>query len=175
MGSLHQGSRLFTKTRLSRVLGKKNLEAAMPILFSRHLYVLVLWANRCKHQNRYPRCCSAIRDLQNAAKNEAGPQTLRTQLQVHRRHGVTGASRGQAYFMAAATGARDNSLSTKARVALWRAKKKINDLASKLETFRSSKSVHGVVSASWILKVILIAPNVSGRGLAEAFHLASRG
>jgi hypothetical protein len=40
-----------------------------------------------------------------------------------------------------------------------------------LETFRSSKSVHGVVSASWILKVILTAPNVSGRGLAEAFHL----
>ena len=38
--------------------------------------------------------------------------------------------------------------------------------------FETSKCVGGRVSEEWILRVILSAPNVSGRALAEAFHLA---
>ena len=37
--------------------------------------------------------------------------------------------------------------------------------------FETSKCVGGRVSEEWILRVILSAPNVSGRALAEAFHL----
>ena len=48
---------------------------------------------------------------------------------------------------------------------------KIDVLTSKLKAFQHSKTVGGVISASWILRVILIAPNVSGRSMAEAFHL----
>ena len=48
---------------------------------------------------------------------------------------------------------------------------KIKKLTSKLEVFCSFKNVHGVLSANWILRVILIAPNVSGRSMAESFHV----
>ena len=58
-----------------------------------------------------------------------------------------------------------------ARIALWRVQANIKKLASKLETFQSSKGVHNVLSQSWILRVMLTAPNVSGRAMAEAFHL----
>ena len=139
----------------------------MPSFFSRHLHGLLIWADRGRNKKHSPQCCKAIGHLQDVSKREIGPTTYKNRLrrlQFERARAATGA-RG------ATTGARDLRISSSSRVALWRAKDKIKELASKLETFHSSKSVHGVLSASWILRVILTAPNVSGRGLAEAFHL----
>jgi hypothetical protein len=50
-------------------------------------------------------------------------------------------------------------------------KKKVLQMTSELQKHTSSKAVGGVVSEEWLLRVILTAPHVSGRALAEAFHL----
>ena len=139
----------------------------MPSFFSRHLHGLLIWADRAGNKKHSPQCCKAIGHLQDVSKREIGPTTYKNRLRrlhFQRARAATGARD-------ATTGARDLRTANSSRVALWRAKDKIKELASKLETFHSSKSVHGVLSASWILRVILTAPNVSGRGLAEAFHL----
>ena len=49
-------------------------------------------------------------------------------------------------------------------------KKKVQQLTAELSTLKSSKDVRGRVSEEWLLRVILAAPNVSGRALAESFH-----
>ena len=58
------------------------------------------------------------------------------------------------------------------RIRAWRAEKKVNELQDRLTKLTDSKTVGGRVSEEWILRVILTAPHVSGRALAEAFHLA---
>ena len=120
----------------------------MPLNLRRHFDVLLVWAGRVRNQQRFPQTCNAIRDLCNAAKNERGPKARRSQLQAARPRAPVSH-----------------------RVALWRAKKKIADLTSEVENNQSSKGVHGLLSQTLILRVILTAPNVSGRAMAEAFHL----
>ena len=150
------------------------LKPNMPLFVERQLCSLLDWAGRACNQQRYPDCCSAIRDLQGAAQREAGPRTAHTRgrrLHEARARAATGAQRATTGARDAATGAREIVISNYARVALWRKQKKIDVLTSKLKAFQSSKIVGGVISASWILRVILTAPNVSGRSMAEAFHL----
>ena len=60
----------------------------------------------------------------------------------------------------------------RSRVQAWRAKKKITDLEIQLKKFTESKTVGGRISEEWLLRTILTAPHVSGRALAEVFHLA---
>ena len=49
--------------------------------------------------------------------------------------------------------------------------KKMHALTAELHTLKSSKSVRGRVSEEWLTRVILAAPNVSGRALADSFHV----
>ena len=58
------------------------------------------------------------------------------------------------------------------RIRAWRAEKKVNELQDRLTKLTDSKTVGGRVSEEWITRVILTAPHVSGRALAETFHLA---
>ena len=124
---------------------------------SRHFHVclngLTIWSGRAENQERFPQCCNAIRSLQDAVKQELGPRAI------------------QRFVRRAATGATIRTKRSTSRVAIWRAKRKIAELTSKVNTFQLSKGVHGVLSEIWILRVILTAPNVSGRAMAEAFHL----
>ena len=121
-----------------------------------HLQGLLVWADGDGNEDRYPKCFRAIRDLQAAVTNEHGPQASRSLA----RRSATGASRGNSRRP-------DSSAS---RTAIWRAKNRIKELTSELDTFKFSKTVHGSLSEAWILRVILASPNVSGRALAESFH-----
>ena len=114
---------------------------------------LTIWTGRAGNQERFPQSCIAIQDLRDAVKQELGPSVV------------------QKFVRRAATGATKRIDPSTNRVAIWRAKRKIAELTTKVEAFQFSKGVHGVLSEVWILKVILIAPNVSGRAMAEAFHL----
>ena len=130
----------------------------MPSHFQRHLRGLLGWAARARNQERYPRCCIAIRDLRDAAANEAGPanrRRKRRQPQAARPEAATGAPAAAGPI--AATGAKDLHIPSSVRVALWRAKTRIKELTSKLAAFQSSKGVHNVLTQSWILRVMLIA------------------
>ena len=95
-----------------------------------------------------------IRELRDAVKRELGSRAMQRFVRK-----------------TAATGINKCSIPSTNRVAVWRAKRKITELTNKVEAFQFSKGIHGVLSEVWILKVMLIAPNVSGRAMAEAFHL----
>ena len=113
------------------------------------------WADRARNQERYPQCCNAIQDLRDIVRQELGPSAV------------------QKFVRRAATGANKRIDPSTNRVAIWRAKRKIAELTTKVEAFQFSKGVHGVLSEVWILKVILIAPNVFGRAMAEPSHLVA--
>ena len=58
---------------------------------------------------------------------------------------------------------------------MYRLTRKVKELTKALETLKSkhqSKGVGNRVSQERLLRVILTAPNVSSRALAEAFRLA---
>ena len=113
----------------------------MPSFFSRHLHGLLIWADRGRNKKHSPQCCKAIGHLQDVSKREIGPTTYKNRLrrlQFERARAATGARD-------ATTGARDLRIANSSRVALWRAKDKIKELASKLETFHSSKSSGSVI------------------------------
>ena len=50
--------------------------------------------------------------------------------------------------------------------------KVVRDLQGQLSRLKASKDARGRVSEEWLVRVILTAPNVRGRAMSEAFHLA---
>ena len=128
---------------------------------------LVAWAARPAIEDRYPLSCKAARDLKAAFNQETTPVSERTRawrqrlrLASHRRQG------------APATGGRKPLTDGQIRTWRCRAKKKLSALQEELSRLKASKDARGRVSEEWLVRVLLTAPNVSGRAMSEAFHLA---
>ena len=141
-----------------------------------HVDRLVRWAKAEGRCSRYPATCGSILEMEAAFNTELGPSAQR---KIASRR-MPGASRRCIGSKRAATGARrlgpaprrlSQALSGAARAWRSRHKKKVQQLTAELHALKSSKDVSGRVSEEWLLRVILAAPNVSGRALAEAFHL----
>jgi len=119
---------------------------------------------RADKENAFPRTCKAIDALRDALALERSvaaswKKNARQKLASHRRPAVAGHKRP-----ADPEGAR--------RTRLHRMSKKVKMLENQLAELKTSKDVRGRVSEEWLVRVILAAPKVSGRALAEAFHLA---
>jgi len=115
---------------------------------------LMAWKANPMNQ-KFPQACTAIQALHDALQREMRPFALR-------KHAL-----GQG---------RRRTRETAVRVQHWRLKQKRKQLQAEVADLRArhetSKGVGGRVSEEWLLRVIMTAPNVTGRALAEAFHLA---
>ena len=78
---------------------------------------LTIWSGRAGNQERFPQCCNATQDLRDAVKHELGPSAV------------------QKFVRRAATGANKRIDPSTNRVAIWRAKRKIAELTTKMEAF----------------------------------------
>ena len=58
------------------------------------------------------------------------------------------------------------------RQRLSRANKKVLQLEIQVTRLTQTKSLRGRLSQEWILRMLMSAPQCSGRALAHAFHMA---
>ena len=138
------------------------------------------WAARPEIEDRYPLSCKAARDLKAAFNQETTPNSERTRacrqrlrLASHRRQGAPATGEPTpATGGAPATCGRKPLTDSQIRTWRCRTKKKMSALQEELSRLKASKDARGRVSEEWLVRVLLTAPNVSGRAMSEAFHLA---
>ena len=97
-----------------------------------HIDWLDAWAAADGRRDRYPKICSAIRDLIEARREDVAPYVLRKQLAIRRKPATGGASQQRP--------AAVQRLPMSARVWKSRAKKKIEQLTAELRAHKSSKA-----------------------------------
>ena len=146
-----------------------------------HIAVRRLLAWSASNRERYPQTCEAIQILQDAVDKEASPpakkaraqrtlltSSLKRKLKSPATGGVSPATGGVRN-----TGYSDYSGCSSGACRAWRSrqKAKVLQLTSQLAAHTFAKSIGGRLSEEWILRVMLTAPNVSGRAMAESFHL----
>ena len=123
-----------------------------------HVDQLVDWTSADGCSARFPKSCVAILAMRDAIKAELPYRALKKSAYNRRTGPASGGRR---------------TLPTCGSSRTWRCRmlKKMHALTAELHTLKSSKSVRGRVSEEWLTRVILAAPNVSGRALADSFHV----
>ena len=118
---------------------------------------LVQWAEKAGNVKRFPRTCQAILNVWEVYCQEQGlkgkRQAQNSLLEIKKRHQ-----------------ARDRKLK-------WRQNKRIQQLEDQLRTLRdeheTSKTVGGILSVEWIVRVLLASANTSSRALQQTFREAT--
>ena len=141
-----------------------------------HAYVarLVLWSARPEIQERYPRACSAIANLRDEWGAET-PQVYRARIKNRYRRRFASASQQRPtakVFDPIQAVEAYNRESDKFRQRNFRIRREVKRLRAQVANFKTTKTLGGRLSHEWILRVILSAPNASGRGLVDAFKMA---
>ena len=142
---------------------------------------LVFWSVKPEIQERYPRSCRAIRLLRDTWSDET-PHTYQARKRRRRlrfsslasandgRRRLASQRRPMADFEEAeATHVRELG---RRRQVFRRMKKEWMQFKEQVENFKTTKTLGGRLSQEWILRVILSAPNASGRGLVDSFKMA---
>ena len=138
--------------------------------FRQCLAFLVQWAEIARNVGRYPRTCQAILNVWDAWCQEGlhnatgGPPAAATRDQTQNR-----------YLLRSRTLARQSAIDIGARRRAdnrdrqWRSRQnnKIQQLEDQLKTLRekheTSRTVGGVLSVEWIVRVLLASANTSSR------------
>ena len=146
---------------------------------------LVFWSVKPEIQERYPRSGRTIRLLQRTWSEDVPciyQKTIkRRRLRLgslasandgRRRRRLPTADGGPALAQFEEAEAVHMRELGRRRQVFARMKKELNQLEAQVENFKTTKTLGGRLSQEWILRVILSAPNASGRRLVDSFKMA---